>query len=153
MWKTTKPPRSKLVKKCDRLFSIYTRLHYADKDLCVRCFTCGKKMKLSDQDCTCWHRISRAVQFLRRDFNNARPQCMWRCNSKLSGNGEPLIFRNNLVSEIGLNEVENLENQYFTYRKDPTKFKVYTREIEEKIKELTELIHIEEERLWIKVKL
>ena len=28
--KAVKPTRSKLVKKADKLFSIYTRLHYAD---------------------------------------------------------------------------------------------------------------------------
>lgn len=145
--------RTKLVKKCDRLFSIFIRLHFADNDGYVRCFTCWKKMKWNDKDCSCGHWISRTVQFLRWNINNARPQCMWRCNSKLSGNWEPLIFRKQLVRELEESEVENMENEYITYRKDPTKFKVHTSEIEQRIEELKWLIHEEEERLWIKVKL
>lgn len=145
--------RTKLVKKCDRLFSIFIRLHFADNDWYVRCFTCWKKMKLNDPECSCGHWISRTVQFLRWNINNARPQCMWRCNSKLSGNWEPLIFRKQLVRELGESEVENMENEYITYRQDPTKFKVHTSEIEQRIEELKWLIHEEEERLWIKVKL
>ena len=78
---------------------------------------------------------------------------MWRCNSKLSGNWEPLIFRKQLVIDIGEKEVEDLENQYIEYRKDTTKFKVRTYEIEQKIEELKWLIHEEEKRLWIKVKI
>ena len=145
--------RTKLVKKCDRLFSIFIRLHYADDDWYVRCFTCWKKMRWNDPECSCGHWISRSVQFLRWDINNARPQCMWKCNSKLSGNWEPLIFRKQLVSEIGETEVENMENKYITYRQDPTKFKVHTSEIEMIIDELKIWIQSESDRLWIKVKL
>lgn len=145
--------RTKLVKKCDRLFSIFIRLHFADKDWYVRCFTCWKKMKWNDKDCSCGHWISRTVQFLRWNINNARPQCMWKCNSKLSGNWEPLIFRKELIKEIWIEEVEKMENDYIEYRKDPTKFKVHTSEIEMIINELKIWIQSESDRLWIKVKL
>ena len=145
--------RSKLVQKCDRLFSIFIRLHFADKDWYVHCYTCWKKMKWNDKDCSCWHRITRAVQFLRWSIDNARPQCMWKCNSKMSGNGEPLIFRRNLIEEIWIERVEEIEENYFEYRDDPTAFKVHTNEIEANIITLKELIHQEEERLGIKVKL
>ena len=145
--------RTKLVKKCDRYFSIFIRLHFADKDWYVRCFTCWKKMKWNDRDCSCWHWITRAVQFLRRNINNARPQCMRKCNSKMSGNGEPIIFERNLIREIWEEEVAKIVNDYVEYRQDPTKFKVHTNEIEINIVALKELIHKEEERLWIKVKL
>lgn len=76
---------------------------------------------------------------------------MWKCNSKLSGNGEPLIFRKELVREVGENEVENMEKDYIAYRQDPSKFKVRTFEIEQRIEELKNLIHQEEERLGIKL--
>lgn len=145
--------RTQLVKKCDRLFSIYIRLHYADKDWYVRCYTCWKKIKWNDPECSCGHRIGRAFQRLRWYENNARPQCMWKCNSKLSGNGEPLIFRKELVREVGENEVENMEKDYIAYRQDPLKFKVRSFEIEQRIEELKNLIHQDEERLGIKVKL
>lgn len=145
--------RSQLVKKCDRFFSIFIRLHYADSEWYVRCFTCWKKIKWNDPECSCGHWIPRSVQFLRWDFNNARPQCMWKCNSKLSGNWEPLIFRKQLAIDIGIKQVEKMENEYISYRQDPLKFKVHTPEIEQKIEELKGLIHQEEERLGIKVKL
>ena len=40
-----------------------------------------------------------------------------------------------------------MESDYIEYRKDPTKFKVHTHEIETNIAVLKELIHKEEERL------
>lgn len=143
--------RSQLVKKCDKLFSIFIRLHFSDKDWYVRCYTCGKRMKRNDPECSCGHRIGRAFQYLRWHINNARPQCMWRCNSKLSGNWEPLIFRKELVNEIGETAVDELEQTYFSYRKDPTKFKVHTNEIETKIVALKELIQQEAEMRGIKI--
>ena len=71
----------------------------------------------------------------------------------MSGNGEPLIFRRNLIEEIWIERVEEIEENYFEYRDDPTAFKVHTNEIEANIITLKELIHQEEERLGIKVKL
>ena len=78
---------------------------------------------------------------------------MWRCNSKNTGNGEPLIFRRNLIQEVWIEEVEQMENDYIEYKKDPSAFKVRSFEIETTINELKEKIHEEEERLGIKVKL
>ena len=52
-----------------------------------------------------------------------------------------------------MEEVEQMENDYIEYKKDPSAFKVRSFEIETTINELKEKIHIEEERLGIKVKL
>lgn len=144
--------RGKLIKKCDRLFSIFIRLHFADDEWYVRCYTCWKRMKWNDKDCSCWHRISRSFYRLRWYINNARPQCMWRCNSKLSGNGEQLIFRKWLIEEVWLEEVEKMENDYIEYRQNVRDFKVHTSEIETKIVTLKELIQKEADRIWIMVK-
>lgn len=46
-----------------------------------------------------------------------------------------------------------MENEYIEYRKDPSKWKVYSHELETLINEFKDKIHIEEERLGIKVKL
>ena len=144
--------RSKLVAKLDKLFSIYIRLKYSDNEWFCKCYTCWKKMKRNDKDCSCWHRISRSVQFLRRNKNNARPQCMRRCNSKLSWNGEPVIFRRNLIQDIWIEEVERIENQYIKYRQDITKFKVYDYEIEEMIAEYKQLVKELAEKKNIEIK-
>jgi len=144
--------RSKLVKKCDKLFSIFIRLHFADKDWYVRCYTCWKKMKWNDKECSCGHWITRAFFFLRWNINNARPQCMRKCNSKLSGNWEPLIFRKNLINEIGIEEVESMENDYIEYRKDPSWYKVHTFTMEYQIQELQKAIKAEADLRGIVVK-
>lgn len=153
MKKPKKPSRSKLVAKLDRLFSLYIRLNYSDDEWFCKCFTCWKKMKRNDKDCSCWHRIKRDVQFLRRNKNNARPQCMRRCNSKLAGNGEQLIFRRNLIQDVWIKEVESMEDQYIEYRKDITKFKVYDFQIEEMIEEYKQLVKDLAEKKNIEIKI
>lgn len=77
---------------------------------------------------------------------------MRRCNSKLSWNGEPVIFRRNLIQDIWIEEVERIENQYIKYRQDITKFKVYDYEIEEMIAEYKQLVKELAEKKNIEIK-
>ena len=142
--KMPKPTRKKLVDKADKLFSIYIRVHYADDDGYCRCYTCWTKLKWNDRNMNCWHFISRKCNNLRRDLNNARPQCFRPCNNKLQGNWEPVLFRINLVEEIWERKVRELENKYLLWKQDKTEVK--TREIEDKIKELEQLIIEESKR-------
>lgn len=143
--KAVKPTRSKLVKKADKLFSIYTRLHYADKNGYVRCFTCWKRFKRDDRNMNCWHFISRKCFPLRWNLNNARPQCFMPCNSKLQGNWEPVLFRINLVEEIWEEKVQELENEYLFWKQKWDK--VSTPQIEIIIQTLEQLIIDESKRV------
>ena len=143
--KAVKPTRSKLVKKADKLISIYTRLHYADKNGYVRCFTCWKRFKRDDRNMNCWHFISRKCFPLRWNLNNARPQCFMPCNSKLQGNWEPVLFRINLVEEIWEDKVQELENEYLFWKQKWDK--VSTPQIEIIIQTLEQLIIDESKRV------
>jgi hypothetical protein len=78
---------------------------------------------------------------------------MRRCNSKLSGNGEQIIFRRNLIQDVWIKEVESIEDQYIEYRKDITKFKVYDFQIEEMIEEYKQLVKDLAEKKNIEIKI
>ncbi len=96
---------TKLKKEADRLFSIYIRNKYADKEGNIRCFTCPtirpiKKMQNG-------HFVSRRYLGTRYDERNARPQC-WYCNSQHMGNGRPVEFAEGLKKEYGPDIVDIL---------------------------------------------
>lgn len=74
------------VKKCDDLFSKYIRLKYWNI-----CYTCWGTDHIG-----CWHCISRKIRKLRRDEDNCRPQCFYKCNAKFSWNGEITLFKKKL---------------------------------------------------------
>lgn len=88
---------SKLINEADRLFSLKVRQSAWPEDNEVKfCYTCNhpahwKKMH-------CGHYLSRYYKAARWHEDNARIQCMM-CN--LWKRGDPITFRQNLVSEIG----------------------------------------------------
>jgi len=96
--KSKLPSISKLIKACDKEFSIQVRQNgFGNKESGIRyCFTCNhpnhwKKMH-------CGHYLSRYYKAARWNFDNARIQCMM-CN--LWKRGDPITFRQNLINEIG----------------------------------------------------
>lgn len=147
-----KPTRAQLVAKADRVFSLYIRLHYSDDNGVCTCYTCWHKMMWNDRECNCWHRISRTVYFLRRDENNARPQCFHKCNSKFSGNWEPILFTRYLEQDLWSEVVHEIETRYLDYKHNPTKYKVSTPELEEIIARYLQLAREEADKRWIKVR-
>lgn len=72
-----------LIKKLDRVFSIYIRLSYSKSNGDVKCFTCDKSMHW--RNAQCGHFMSRRYMSTRFHENNTRPQC-YACNIGLSGN-------------------------------------------------------------------
>jgi hypothetical protein len=101
-----KKKRSQLIKEADKLFSLYVRLKYADKDGMVKCYTCTgvypyKKIHNG-------HYIPRGVKYMRWELDNMRPQCIL-CNLRRYGNS--YIFRENLVAELGEARVKEMEQQ------------------------------------------
>lgn len=96
--------RKKLIADLDREFSQYTRLSYADENGYNKCYTCGRRAHYKEMQCG--HFMPRSLMATRWNGNNARPQC-GVCNS--SANGRRDTFRRNLISEIGIEAVENIE--------------------------------------------
>ncbi len=95
---------SKLMKECDRLFSLKVRQLNASFDGTQKCYTCGNAnhwKKLHNG-----HYLSRFYKSARWDKDNCRPQCMM-CN--LWKRGDPITFRQNLIKEIGEKRVLAVE--------------------------------------------
>lgn len=134
--RTRKKTKSKLIKDADRLFSLKVRqypfyrsfllVHPEIMDGLNICYTCGRITEWKKLHCG--HYLSRFYKSARWDFDNARPQCMM-CN--LWKKGDPIIFRQRLIKEIGIERVKAVEAK----RHQSTKL---TREyLENKIKELS----------------
>lgn len=98
----------KLKKKALDLYSELVKLR-AYRDNKLRCYTCDCELTLNTSNCQLGHYLSRgAYQGLTFDPDNSRPQC-YRCNCHLHGN--LIEFRERLINEIGIKEVENMESR------------------------------------------
>lgn len=99
------PSISKLIKACDKEFSMEVRkLKVIGIVVFVPCFTCGNYYP--PKKLHCGHYLSRYYKAARWNFDNARPQCMM-CN--MWKRGDPIVFRRNLIAEIGIKRVEAVE--------------------------------------------
>jgi hypothetical protein len=98
-----KPTLSKLTKELDKVFSIYIRKKYADKDGIVACYTCGVRKPWKEQQCG--HFVSRAHRSVRWEHKNVRVQC-YACNVMRSGNLAEFTVR--LQKECGGEFVDDL---------------------------------------------
>lgn len=103
---------SRLQKRLDSVFSQFIRYSRADKEGKCPCYTCGhiypvKKLHNG-------HYLLRGYKATRWDESNCRPQCgvcnLWR-------KGEPVVFRENLVKELGEKNVVALEQRRHQIRK------------------------------------
>ena len=93
-----------LVKKLDRVFSLYIRLRDAMPSGFVRCISCGKIKRFEDVDCG--HYFSRTHMATRCDEDNCNAECR-SCNRM---SADHLIgYRKNLVAKIGLNRIDRLD--------------------------------------------
>ena len=93
-----------LVKKLDRVFSLYIRLRDAMPSGFVRCISCGKIKRFEDVDCG--HYFSRTHMATRFDEDNCNAECR-SCNRM---SADHLIgYRTNLVAKIGLNRIDRLD--------------------------------------------
>ena len=120
--------RSKLIKKLDKVFSLYIRLRFA-KNKIAQCFTCGKKDHYKRLQCG--HFQSRKYYSTRWDEINCQVQCAG-CN--VFRYGEQFIFSKNLDLEYGSGCSESL------YYKAKQITKYTTLDIEELINKYNSLI-------------
>jgi hypothetical protein len=120
--------RSKLIKKLDKVFSLYIRLRFAKNEI-AQCFTCGKKDHYKRLQCG--HFQSRKYYSTRYDEINCQVQCAG-CN--VFRYGEQFIFGKNLDLEYGSGCSESL------YYKAKQIKKYTTSDIEELINKYNSLI-------------
>jgi hypothetical protein len=97
--------RSKIVKKLDKVFSLYIRNRYS-KNGKAECFTCGKIDDVSRLHAG--HFMSRKHYATRWDDVNVQVQCP-KCN--LFGQGEQYIFGLNLDIKYGKGTAEQLQQK------------------------------------------
>ena len=107
----------KLKKQLWDLFSLYIKLKYSGDGENVRCYTCGKPLKIGTSNCHGGHYLNKtSYPGLYFDENNVRPQCGMPCNGPRQGS--PIEFRIHLIGEIGEDAVLDLED----IRHDPVKW-------------------------------
>lgn len=103
--KSKPKPRSKpnLVRKLDRIFSLYIRLRDAMPNGYVRCISCGKIKAFDEVDCGHYHsRIHMATRF---DEDNCNAECRY-CNRMSADHLDKYAI--NLVKKIGKNRFDLL---------------------------------------------
>lgn len=98
-----KPTKRGLIKKLDKVFSLYIRTKYSKNGLC-HCYTCEKLGLIKEMQCG--HFISRANYILRWEPDNARPQCV-SCN--MFHQGQQYVFGKKLERELGAGRVEQMQ--------------------------------------------
>lgn len=92
--------------KLDAVFSLFIRLTYSDHAGYASCYTCAKRLHWTQLQCG--HYLSRGNHAVRWDKDNARPQCK-DCNEFNSGRQD--VFRENLIDDLGEEEVLELEER------------------------------------------
>ena len=101
--KTKRVSITSLIKKLDRVFSVYIRLRYAKRGGEVKCFTCDKTMHWRNSQCG--HFMSRRYMSTRFHEHNCMVQC-YGCNIMMSGN--QYIFGLRLDELIGEGTAESM---------------------------------------------
>ncbi len=101
--KLKKKSVSKLKKEADRIFSIYIRKKYANKNGEVKCYTCPKVLPW--KEIQNGHFVSRSNLATRFDEDNCRPQCVG-CN--VFGSGRIATYAFLLDKELGEGTVARL---------------------------------------------
>ena len=122
--------RSTIVKKLDKIFSIYIRKKGADFHGLIECYTCGE-LKNWKYEIDAGHFMGRGKYATRWDEQNVKPQCK-KCNGFRSG--EQYLFAKHLDEEYGkgtADELVYLSNQNARFTND---------ELLEKIKYYNELV-------------
>ena len=122
--------RSTIVKKLDKIFSIWIRSKDADHAGMVDCFTCGVT-KSWKYEIDAGHFMGRGKYATRWDEQNVKPQCK-SCNGFRSG--EQYLFSKRLDEEYGKGTSDELvyqSNQLAKFTND---------ELLKKIEHFTELV-------------
>ena len=101
--KTTSKSKPNLVKKLDRVFSLYIRLRDVMPNGFTRCISCGKIKSFEDMDCG--HFYSRTNMATRFDEDNCNAECKF-CN-RFSAD-HLISYQTNLIRKIGISRFDKL---------------------------------------------
>lgn len=113
--------RSKLIKKLDKVFSIYIRTRAVDDTGHGECFTCGSRVFWKGADAG--HFQSRGKYATRWNSENVRIQCK-RCNGFRGGEqyrfaqelgqelADELVFLSNQTAKFSLGELQDMYDEY-----------------------------------------
>lgn len=101
--KTTSKSKPNLVKKLDRVFSLYIRLRDSMPNGYTRCISCGKIKSFEDMDCG--HFYSRTHMATRYDEDNCNAECKF-CN-RFSAD-HLIAYQTNLIRKIGISRFDKL---------------------------------------------
>jgi hypothetical protein len=93
-----------LIKKLDKVFSVYIRQRGMDENGINTCITCGSKHHWKELDAGHW--LKRVKMNVRFDEINVQPQCR---RDNWIGQGEDVKFRAALVKKYGEEAVLLLE--------------------------------------------
>lgn len=96
--------KATLIKKLDKVFSLYIRLRDSDTNGYCRCISCGKIHYW--KEIQNGHYMSRRYLSTRFDEMNCNAQCV-ACNIFNQGNIQ--MYRQNLINKIGEKNVDYLE--------------------------------------------
>lgn len=97
-------------KELDRVFSLFIRNKYADKNGYVRCYTCSVVKPVKEMQNGHW--IPRNNLATRFSEENCRPQCVG-CN--MFNKGRPDVFAVNLIKE-GIDIIQLQQSRYKIFK-------------------------------------
>ena len=119
-----KSSRKNIIKRLDRIFSLYIRLRDADKKGICTCITCKKKYHYTELDAG--HFLSRRHFSVRYDEQNVFSQCRY-CNrynagqqfiysieleKKQKGLSKKLLKKSKQTQKFTINDLEEMINLY-----------------------------------------
>lgn len=90
------------------IFARWVKLNWSEDGAFCNCFTCNKTIEIGSRDCQAGHFIPRTYAPTKFDERNVRPQCSY-CNEHR--HGAHVEFRENLINEIGLDQVQEIETR------------------------------------------
>lgn len=122
-----------LKKELDKIFSIYIRMKYSNKDGSVNCYTCPKRFD-SYKEVQNGHFVPRQHLATRWSEDNCRPQCVG-CN--IWGKGKMLDFEEHLKQDLGEKKVEELkQSRHKIVKLYPVDLEKMIEDYKNKVKEL-----------------
>lgn len=127
--KTKTKGKPDLVKKLDRVFSLYIRLRDSKNGM-FQCISCGKIKPIEQADAG--HYVNRQYMSLRYNEKNVNAQCRY-CNRFCEGNIQD--YRNGLIKKYGEQAVLMLEFQkHLTQHYSPFELETLIKFYKSKIK-------------------
>jgi hypothetical protein len=137
--KEKKESIKELVKKLDKVFSLFVRLIHADKDGMVTCYTSGKRLHFKEAHAG--HFLSRKFYVTRWDEKNVKVQSY---AENIHSKGNPIEFQRRLENEFGREVIAKLiDKKYSPYKLQRIELQMMIEDYTVKVNELKTKLRIE----------